>query len=125
MIHHLLIAALLTADPTPDAGRPGEFDSPVLIDLPGRIDDLSDGAAAIEGCFPVKTCLPAGTTCLTYDKAASIRDDLAAKNARVASLETSLSTNWPLVVIVAGLGVLAAGAAAAGGYIAGQASAKR
>ncbi len=108
MIAALLIA-LLAVEPV-DAGRPGENDAPVLIDLQGSIVTLDGGA------------LPPGTACLTYDKAKSIRDDLADKNARVASMDASLSTNWPVVWIVAGVGVLAAGAAAVGGYVAGQQS---
>lgn len=128
MIHHLLIALLAA---TPDAGQPGEFDAPVLIDINGTSTQISDGVLAPDpddasrGCFGVKQCLPQGATCLTYAKAASIRDDLASKNARVASLETSLSTNWPLVLIIAGAGIVAAGAAAVGGYVAGRNSVPR
>lgn len=108
----LLILALLAADPV-DAGRPGEFDPPVLIDLTGS-------KRTITGVEP----LPLGVSCLTYDKAASVRDDIASKNARVASLEASLGTSWPVVVIVAAAGVVAAGIAAGAGFYAGQQSKK-
>ena len=102
----LLLLALLSADPAP-----GVTDSPVLIQLDGS-------RRTITGVEP----LDLGTVCLSHDKAASIRDDLADKNARVASLEASLSTNWPLVAIVAGVGVLLVGGAAAAGFVAGQKS---
>ena len=63
--------------------------------------------------------LPLGTVCLDHEKAASVRDDLADKNARVASLEAHLATNWPVVVVVAVVGVVLAGTAAGVGYYAG------
>ena len=107
----LLILALLAADPV-DAGIDlGANDVPVLLHLDGSRQTLT-------GVEP----LPLGTVCLDHPKAASVRDDLAAKNARVASLEASLGTNWPVVVIVAAAGVVAAGAAAAAGYCAGDAT---
>ena len=107
---HALLMLLVLADPV-DAGRPGEFDPPVLIDLTGS-------KRTITGVEP----LPLGVSCLTYDKSASVRDDLASKQARIESLEGSLATNWPVVVIVAAAGVVAAGMAAAAGYCAGDAT---
>ncbi len=88
MSHALLLAALLAADP--DGGRPGQFDAPVLIDLAG-------GVTKITGVEP----LAPGTTCLTYEKAESVRDDLAEKNARAASLEAALRKTDPAPLTVA------------------------
>ena len=96
---HLLLLALLAADPV----DPGATDVPVLLHLDGS-------RQTITGVEP----LPLGTVCLDHPKAASVRDDLASKNARVASLEASLRTNWPVAVILAVAGVVVGGAVAVG-----------
>ncbi len=107
MTHLLLVAFLAQA---PDAPlRP-----PELVDEHGSV-------TTITGVEP----LAPGTVCLTHAKAQSVRDDLVAKNARLEVLEAGSGIDWPLVLAVAGLGVLAAGVAAAGGYLAGQASVRR
>lgn len=128
----LILLALLAVDPPIPArvldGGAGELDAPVLILLDGRKLDLSDGKLAADpddarqGCYTVAQCVPQGVSCLAYDKAASVRDDLADKNARVASLEKSLGTNWPVVAIVAAVGLVVAGVAAGAGYAAGRQS---
>lgn len=102
MIAALLLAVLAQA---PDAGRPGENDAPVLIDLAGHQLPLDGGV------------LPPGTACLTYDKAASLRDDLADKNARADSAEATLKKGDPQVlkiVLFTAAGFLAGGAVTAG-----------
>lgn len=94
----LLLAALLAADPVAP---------PQLIDIDGSIT-LTDGGN-----------LAPGTVCLTPLKAASVRDDLVDKNARLVVLEAgSMDKRWLWVAI--GAGVVATGAAAAAGFVAGQ-----
>ncbi len=91
--------ALLAADPV---------SPPQLIDEHGAIT-LTDGGN-----------LAPGTVCLTKLKAESVRDDLVDKNARLAVLEASaVDRKWLWVAI--GAGVVATGAAAAVGFVAGQA----
>lgn len=80
-----------------DGGRPGEDDSPVLITLAGTKIAILPGET-----------LANGTSCLTYDKAASVRDDLATKNARISTLEAAPPSPGAFSVIVGGVAVVIA-----------------
>lgn len=104
MISALLLLALSQATDVP-LNHPDADRTPVLIDEHGSI-------SRILGTEP----LPPGTTCLTYPKAVSLRDDLVASHAKLDVYEAS-QPNWALILgVSAGVAVVVGAVAFGVGY---------
>jgi hypothetical protein len=113
VIAGLLLTVLCQTAPVPAP------DAPLM---PPQMIDENGVVTKITGVEP----LPAGAVCLTHLKAASIRDDLVAKNARITVLEADIGKiDWPLTLGIAGGAAVVVGViAAAAGFAIGQSSAQ-